>query len=144
MTENLHKSMTRGAVAAQSGVNIETVRYYERIGLMPAPPRSAGGHRIYDDDMLRRLIFIRRSRELGFSLDDVRGLLLLVDGGGYTCGEVEALTRAQLGDVRRKLADLKRLEKVLGKMIAGCEGGEVPDCPVIDALFQDGDYRKAS
>ena len=140
MAENTRKQMqrlTRGMIAKQSGVNIETVRYYERIGLLPAPPRSVGGHRMYDEDMLKRLHFIRRSRELGFTLDEVRGLLQLVDGGGYTCGEVEALTTAHLGEVRRKLADLKRLERVLREMVAGCQGGEVPECPVIEALFRE-------
>ena len=130
--------LTRGAIAARTGVNIETVRYYERIALLPAPPRSTGGHRMYDQVLLRRLNFIRRCRELGFTLDEVRSLLQLVDGGGYTCGEVEALTTAHLGEVRRKLADLKRLEKVLREMVARCEGGEVPDCPVIEALFREG------
>lgn len=139
MAENTRKQMqrfTRGVIAKRTGVNIETVRYYERIGLLPAPPRSKGGHRIYDEDLLRRLNFIRRSRELGFTLNEVRGLLLLVDGGNYTCAEVEALTTAHLGEVRRKLADLKRLEKVLREMVAGCEGGEIPECPVIEALFR--------
>ena len=129
--------LTRGVIAKRTGVNIETVRYYERIGLLPEPPRSAGGHRLYDEDLLRRLNFIRRSRELGFTLDEVRGLLRLVDGGDYTCGEVEILTRAHLGEVRHKLADLKRMEKVLREMVARCEGGEVPECPVIDALFRE-------
>ena len=87
--------------------------------------------------MLRRLHVIRRSRELGFTLDEVRGLLRLVDGGDYTCSEVEALTTAHLGEVRLKLADLKRLEKVLREMVARCEGGEVPECPVIEALFRE-------
>ena len=140
MAENTHKKMqrfTRGVIAKRTGVNIETVRYYERIGLLPAPPRSEGGHRMYNEDLLRRLHFIRRSRELGFTLDEVRGLLRLVDGGDYTCGEVEALTTAHLGEVRRKLADLKRLEKVLREMISRCEGGEVPECPVIEALFKE-------
>ena len=136
-TTKQRQRMTRGVIAARTGVNIETVRYYERIGLLPPPPRSEGGHRIYDEDMLRRLNFIRRSRELGFTLNEVRGLLLLVDGGDYTCGEVESLTTAHLGEVRRKLADLKRLERVLREMVAGCQGGEVPECPVIEALFRE-------
>jgi len=131
------RRLTRGVVAERTGVNIETVRYYERIGLLPEPPRSVGGHRLYNEDLLRRLNFIRRSRELGFTLDEVRGLLRLVDGGDYTCGEVEALTSAHLGEVRRKLADLKRMEKVLREMVARCEGGEVPECPVIEALFRE-------
>ncbi len=135
-TRSQVQRLTRGRVSAQAGVNIETVRYYERIGLLPAPPRSEGGHRIYSEELLRRLIFIRRSRELGFTLEEVRGLLALVDGGDYTCAEVKALTLDHLGEVRRKLADLERLEAVLDDMAASCDGGQVPDCPVIDALFE--------
>ena len=138
MTEKTHPQMqriTRGVIAARTGVNVETVRYYERIGLLPAPPRSAGGHRIYDEAMLRRLNFIRRCRELGFTLDEIRSLLRLVDGGAYTCGEVAALTTAHLEEVRHKLADLRRMEKVLRDMVARCEDGEMPACPVIEALF---------
>ncbi|RMD64444.1 MAG: MerR family transcriptional regulator [Alphaproteobacteria bacterium] len=128
---------TRGMIAARTGVNIETVRYYERIGLLPAPPRSRGGHRIYDEALLRRLNFIRRCSELGFTLAEIRSFLHLVDGGDYTCGEVADLTRAHLADVRRRIADLRRLEKVLGEMVARCAGGEIPDCPIIEALFEE-------
>src|SRR3546814_12169114 len=81
-----------GDLSGRTGVNIETIRYYERIGIMPEPPRSAGRQRVYDSGHIKRLAFIRRSRELGFSLDEVRALLTLVEGGDYTCGEVHALT----------------------------------------------------
>ncbi len=127
--------LTIGILSRNTGCNIETIRYYERIGLLPAPPRSAGGHRLYGEAHLKRLTFIRRGRELGFTLDDIRGLLGLVDGGAYTCAEVKALTLDHLGEVRRKLADLRRLEKALEDMASECDGGAVPDCPVIDALF---------
>jgi MerR family mercuric resistance operon transcriptional regulator len=127
---------TIGVLSRRTGCKVETIRYYERIGLLPAPSRSAGGHRLYGEDHLKRLTFIRRGRELGFSLDDIRGLLGLVDGGAYTCAEVKAVTLEHLGEVRRKLADLRRLERVLKGMAAECEGGAVPDCPVIDALFR--------
>ena len=83
--------MTRGELGSATGCNIETIRYYERIGLLPEPPRSPGGHRLYEEEHLRRLTFIRRSRELGFTLEEVRGLLRLVDGGLYTCAEVKTL-----------------------------------------------------
>jgi MerR family mercuric resistance operon transcriptional regulator len=129
-------SLTIGVLSKNTGCHIETIRYYERIGLLPAPPRSAGGHRLYGEAHLKRLTFVRRGRELGFTLDDIRGLLGLVDGGEYTCAEVKALTLDHLGEVRRKLADLRRLEKVLKDMAAQCDGGAVPDCPVIDALFR--------
>lgn len=127
---------TIGVLSRRTGCKVETIRYYERIGLLPAPARSAGGHRLFGEDHLKRLTFIRRGRELGFSLDDIRGLLGLVDGGAYTCAEVKAVTLEHLGEVRRKLADLRRLERVLKGMAAECEGGAVPDCPVIDALFR--------
>ncbi len=128
--------LTRGEVSERTGCNIETVRYYERIGLLPPPPRSKGGHRIYDRDHLKRLNFICRSRELGFTLKQVRGLLRLVDGGSYTCAEVKALTLDHVAEVRRKVADLRRMERVLKEMAAQCDGGEVPQCPIIDALYR--------
>jgi MerR family mercuric resistance operon transcriptional regulator len=89
------KPLTRGALAARTGCNIETIRYYERVGLLPPPPRSAGGHRLYGEDLVRRLNFVRRSRDLGLSIEEIRELLRLVDGATYTCGEVEQLARDQ-------------------------------------------------
>ncbi len=130
------KPFTIGALSEGTGCNIETIRYYERIGLMPKPSRSPGGHRLYEEDHLRRLTFIRRSRELGFTLEEVRGLLRLVDGGSYTCAEVKALTLDHAAEVRRKVADLRKLERVLKEMAAECDGGEVPDCPIIDTLYR--------
>jgi len=125
-----------GQLGDRAGVNLETVRYYERVGLMPKPPRTAGGHRVYYGTHLRRLGFIRRSRELGFSLQEVRVLLGLVDGGDYTCAEVRDLTLAHLADVRRKIADLKRLQRSLQGMAERCIGDRVPDCPIIDVLWK--------
>ena len=127
--------LSRGEVAARAGCNIETVRYYEQAGLLPAPPRSESGHRLYQDDLLRRLLFIRRGRGLGFSLDEIRGLLRLVDGGSYTCAQIEQLASAHIDEIGRKIADLRKLEAVLQGMAAQCSGGEVPECPIIDALF---------
>ncbi|HEY5568893.1 MAG TPA: helix-turn-helix domain-containing protein [Gammaproteobacteria bacterium] len=124
-----------GPLARQSGVKIETIRYYERSGLMPDPPRTDGRHRLYSEDHLKRLLFIRRCRQLGFSMEQVRGLLHLVDGGRYTCGEVQALTLEHAGDVHRKIRDLRRLEKTLTGIAAKCRGGAVPACPIVDALL---------
>ena len=129
--------MRRGELANLSGCNIETVRFYEQQGLLPAPPRTAGGHRDYDREHLRRLIFVRRARELGFTLAEVRGLLRLVDGTDWTCAEVKARTLEHLAGVRRKIADLERLQAVLADLAARCTGDEVPECPVIDALLGD-------
>ncbi len=123
-----------GTISKHTGVNIETIRYYERIGIMPKPPRTAGGQRIYETAHLKRLAFIRRSRELGFSLDEIRALLRLVDGGDYSCGEVQEMTLAHIADIRRKIADLRRMERVLKDMAAKCDGGDVPECPIVDAL----------
>jgi MerR family mercuric resistance operon transcriptional regulator len=124
-----------GALSKRSGCHIETIRYYERIGLMPHPTRTAGGHRLYGEGQARRLGFIRRTRELGFTLDQVRTLLRLVDGGRYTCAQVKRITVHHLDEVRGKVADLRKIERVLERMVAQCEGGTVPQCPVIDALF---------
>ena len=129
--------VTIGGLSKQTGCNIETIRYYERIGLLPKPPRTEGGHRLYEREQIKRLVFIRRSRELGFSLDEIRTLLRLVDGKRYTCQEVKALTEEHLGDIKKKIADLKKLQKTLGEISAQCQGGQVPECPIIDALFEE-------
>ena len=129
--------VTIGGLSKQTGCNIETIRYYERIGLLPKPPRTEGGHRLYEREQIKRLVFIRRSRELGFSLDEIRTLLRLVDGKRYTCQEVKTLTEEHLGDIKKKITDLKRLQKTLGEISAQCQGGQIPECPIIDALFEE-------
>ncbi len=129
------RNLLRGTLAKQSGVNIETIRYYEKIELMPDPMRSEGGHRLYNETHLRRLSFIRRCRELGFTLKEIRGLLKLVDGGDYTCAEVRDLTIEHLDDVKQKINDLKKMQSTLKAMVSQCDGGLVPKCPIIDSLF---------
>ncbi len=128
----------RGELSKRSGCNIETIRYYEKIGLLAEPSRSQGGHRLYASADQARLGFILRGRELGFSIDELRGLLSLVDSNAYTCGEVLDLTLSHLYSIREKIADLRRLEVTLSEVSAKCQGGDVPDCPIIDAL-QDAD-----
>lgn len=123
-----------GALSAATGVKIETIRYYEKIGLMPSPPRNEGRQRIYDAGHLDRLSFIRRGRELGFSLDQIRELLGLVRGHGLTCAEVKTMTDGHVADIRRKVKDLKKLERVLAELAAQCSGNAVPDCPILEAL----------
>ena len=129
--------VTRGELAKRAGCHLETVRYYEKIGLLPPPARSEGGHRLYKIDDQRRLRFILRGRELGFSIDELRSLLSLVDSKAYTCGEIHDLTISHLGSVRQKIADLKRLERTLAQISNECSGGAIPECPVIDALWAD-------
>lgn len=133
--EMTNKQLSRGALASRSGVNSETIRYYEKIGLMPDPNRSAGGHRIYEREHVNRLSFIRRTRELGFTLKEVRGLLALVDGGDYTCAEVRDRTLAHLDDVATKIRDLRKMQRTLKSISSKCDGGLVPDCPIVDALY---------
>lgn len=128
-------AITIGRLSADSGVNIETIRYYERIGLIPAPPRSSGGRRIYGADDARRLSFIRRARDLGFSLDAVRSLLGL-NAGPLSCAAVYALTARHLEAVREKIAALRRLEATLAEAAAACEKSADPACPIIDALLE--------
>jgi MerR family mercuric resistance operon transcriptional regulator len=123
-----------GALSRQTGVNIETIRYYERIGLMPAPPRTEGRQRVYHTQHLKRLTFIRRGRELGFSLDQIRALLGIAGTHELTCAEVKGLAEQHTADIRRKIKDLKRLERILSGLAARCHGRRVPDCPILDAL----------
>ena len=129
--------ITRGKLAKRFGCHLETLRYYEKIGLLPPPARTEGGHRLYKIGDQRRLRFILRGRELGFSIDELRALLSLADSHEYTCGEIRDLTIAHLGSVRQKIADLKRLERTLARISNECSGGAVPDCPVIDSLWAD-------
>lgn len=129
------KGLTIGRLAALSGVNLETVRYYERIGLMPAPGRTEGGHRLYDEPHRRRLSFIRRGRELGFGIDEIRALLALAEPQRRSCDEVRAVASAHLLDVQAKIADLNRLEALLAGTVYRCDSGAAaPSCPVLDLL----------
>ena len=128
------KGLQRAALAQATGCNLETIRYYEKIGMIPAPPRTTAGYRVYDRNHVARLRFILRARELGFSIEEIRGLLVLVDGGTQTCAEVQARTETHLADVRAKIADLRRIEQVLATTAAQCSGEAVPHCPVLEAL----------
>jgi MerR family mercuric resistance operon transcriptional regulator len=123
-----------GELSRRSGVNIETIRYYERVRMLAPPPRSAGGRRVYDETDLRILVFIRRSRELGFSLDEIRALLRLGGPEKASCREVREIAAHHLEDIRSKLGDLKKLERLLSKTVARCSGRTAPDCPVLDIL----------
>jgi len=125
-----------GQMSKKTGVNIETIRYYERIGIMPKPDRTAGGNRQYNHNQLKRLFFIHRARGLGFSLEEIRGLFGMVDRNDFSCGEVHELTVDHLAAVREKITNLKKLEVALSAMAAECSRGDVPECPIIDTLFE--------
>ena len=124
-----------GELSRRTGCNIVTIRYYEQIALLPEPARSAGRYRVYDTPAVRRLAFIRRARELGFTLDEVRTLLSLsADDGQDKCANVREVAERHLADVRAKIADLQAMEHVLADAVRRCAAGEVPGCPIIDAL----------
>jgi len=134
ITTSRSENMSIGALSRLTGVNIETIRYYERIKMLPVPPRTASGRRIYGSHDARILAFIRRSRELGFSIDEIRALLRLGGPENASCREVREIAAHHLKDIRAKLDDLKKLERLLAKTIARCSGRTAPDCPVLDIL----------
>lgn len=127
-------TLKRAELAKLSRCHAETVRYYEKIGLMPDPPRSDSGHRIYGEAHLARLRFIVRARELSFTIEEIRGLLGLVDQGSQTCAEVRDRTEKHLVDIRARIADLRRIERVLRDTAARCSGERVPECPILETL----------
>ncbi len=133
------KEFRIGELSRQTGVNIETIRYYEKSGIMPNPPRTPAGYRVYHQEHVNRLRFIRRCRQLGFSMAEIQALLGLVDEHGYSCREVQKLTLQHAERVREKITDLKRLEKTLRGIASKCTGERVPECPIIDALLEPGD-----
>jgi Cu(I)-responsive transcriptional regulator len=124
-----------GELARRTDTKVETVRYYERIGLLAAPARTAGNYRAYGPEQhLNRLSFIRRSRDLGFSLDQVRALLDLADQRDRSCEAVDAIAKEHRAEVDRKIADLRALRRELDSMIDQCRCGTVAECRIIDAL----------
>lgn len=123
-----------GTLARATGTKVETVRYYERAGLLPAPARTAGNYRAYQRAHLDRLSFIRRARELGFSLDEVRELLRLSDQPDQPCEEVDRIARGHLEAVERKVADLAALGHELRRLVGQCGHGTVAECRIIEAL----------
>lgn len=133
MTITMPRAIRIGALSRRSGVHIETIRYYERIGLIGEATRSAGGQRLYGPQHLERLRFVRRARELGFSIGAIRELIGLVEGGG-SCEAFRDAALRHAADVRTKIDDLCRIETVLTEAASRCEGASAPRCPVVEAL----------
>lgn len=123
-----------GELARETGTKVETIRWYERDGIMPAPVRTAGGHRVYTAAHRDRLAFIRHARELGFPLDDVRALLRLSDDPQRPCAEAHEIASAHLAAVQSRIARLQALEAELKRMVADCGRGTMSDCRVIESL----------
>lgn len=126
--------ITIGKLAEATGTKVETIRYYEQIGILEEPARTSGNYRAYSPDHLARLSFIRRARDLGFTLDEVRALIGLADRKGQSCRDVDTIARAHLADVDRKIADLKALKRQLTKVVDSCGRGVVDDCKILEAL----------
>ncbi|MBL4616410.1 MAG: helix-turn-helix domain-containing protein [Robiginitomaculum sp.] len=124
-----------GELSRRTSVNIETIRYYEKIGLLPIAPRSYKGHRLYDNDLQRKLQFIRRGRKLGFSIDDIRSLIG-IDERPITCGEVNKITAKHLITVQLKIDQLRSLQQTLLKAAKKCDQPDKKKCPIIDALSE--------
>ncbi len=129
------KPYSIGELSSKTGVNIETIRYYEREAILPKATRSSNDRRVYDDEDVKRLHFIHKCRNLGFSLKEIISLMSLVDAGNYTCKQVHELILLHAKDVSEKISDLRRMEHVLFEMADQCSQGNVAECPIIDSLF---------
>jgi Cu(I)-responsive transcriptional regulator len=129
--------MNIGELARAAETKTETIRYYERIGLLPEPPRTPGNYRDYSVAHVSRLTFARRARDLGFSIEKIRALLGLADHKEQSCEAVDAIAREHLADVKRKLADLSALRRELESMIGQCRHGTVAECRILEALAPD-------
>lgn len=127
-------NLTIGHLSAATGVKVETIRYYERSGLVAPPARAAGNYRSYGSADVARLRFIRRTRDLGFGLQEVRALLDLAAQGGRDCGEVDALATHHLAEVDRKIGDLTALRRQLSAAISTCAGGTIAECRILEVF----------
>lgn len=134
----LKSSLPIGELSRRGASNVPTIRYYEQIGLLPRAARNAGGHRVYGEDDLRRLLFIRRCRDFGFAIEQVRELLALTEAGDRDCNEARDLARAHLDTVRGKLRSLQALERSLADFVqnctASCAGGPATQCVILEDL----------
>lgn len=140
----LERVMPIGALSEKTGVKVETIRYYEQVGLLQPPERSHGNQRRYGGAHVARLAFIKHARDLGFPVDGIRTLLKLSDTPGMACDEAHAISVAHLDDVRHKIARLRSLEKELERIAAACSGGVAAcDCAIIDALADHSQCRHA-
>lgn len=128
-------ALTIGKLASAAGVGVETIRFYEREGLLPKPPRKRSGYRQYPPDAVARVMFIRRAKELGFTLKEITELLELRVDPDKSCAEVRALAKAKIVDVEEKMADLARIKAALEGLAKACRGkGPTSECPILDAI----------
>ena len=132
--EGFMRQMTIGRLSKAAGVKVTTIHYYESIDLMGEPERSTSGQRMYGDDAVQRLSFVRHARDLGFPIDSIRELIKLQEQPGENCSNVDVIARHQLADVRQKLSQLGALEAELKRMVSACEGGSIATCKVLESL----------
>lgn len=135
--QDLAPRFTIGVLSRKTGCNIETIRYYEKAGIIPHPARSEGGHRLYGTGHLKRLAFVMKARVLGFTLSEVKALLRLVDERDLPCAEVRDVAASHLRDVQTKLADLRAMEAVLNEMVISCDKERSTECPLIERMFRE-------
>lgn len=133
------QAVTIGTIARETGSKVQTVRYYEQIGLMPPPDRTEGNQRLYTRADVERLAFIRHARDLGFSIETIRELLGMADRPDMPCDEADAIVFRHLEDVKARIARMQALQSELERMLRQCAGGAISDCRVIEAL---GDHRQ--
>ncbi len=130
--------LTIGQVARRAGIGLETVRFYERQGLIDEPPRKESGYRQYPEQVIERLRFIRRAKELGFSLKEISDLLALRVDATTTCADVKNRAEAKITDIQEKIRDLQRMKRALDKLTAACRGqGPTSECPILEALEEE-------
>jgi MerR family mercuric resistance operon transcriptional regulator len=134
MAASTKRTLSRGELARRTGVNSETIRYFERIGILSTPERTEGGHRVYHEGHVRTLSFVRRARGLGFAPDEVRAILDLGGPGTACCAQVQDIAERHLQQVRAKIADLRDIERLLAATVERCSGGSDPDCAVIEMI----------
>lgn len=128
------ETISIGALSKAAGVKVPTIRYYESVGLLPAPPRTDSNRRLYDEACVRRLRFIRHARELGFELDYIRQLLALADEPQRPCREVDAIAQRHLDEINSRIKRLKALKAEVSRMIGQCARGVIAECRIIDVL----------
>jgi Hg(II)-responsive transcriptional regulator len=131
-------TLTIGELAGRAGVNLETLRYYERRRLLPRPPRSAGGYRMFPPQAVRRVRFIKHAQALGFTLKEINGLLNLRVAHGTTCQTVKSQAQAKLADIAEKIRSLQAMKKALERVTAACTGhGPASECPILEGLNEE-------
>ncbi|WP_298202547.1 Hg(II)-responsive transcriptional regulator [Desulfosporosinus sp.] len=136
------KGLTISELAKNAGVNIETIRYYERLGLISKPPRTESGYRAFPPEVTQRIKFIKRSQDLGFTLSEIHKLLSMTDSESFDCREVRQFASQKLTEVEQKIRDLQSIKSILQDLSSRCPGqGAIQSCPIVERLSEGGDLK---